>query len=328
MTTNDNQISRREVLHRGGAALAIGLVDGCAPEEPQPRTSHMTTNNTQSEQTARAIVHRTRGRTGGPITRLVSPSDLGELIKPFVFLDRFDFGGQDAPMSMEHGWHPHSGIATVTVVLDGSIRYAETTGKAGVLPAGGVEWMRAGNGVWHTGTQGPGSVRGFQLWVALPSELENAGSASHYVMPGEVPVEGPARVILGAHGSATSPIASPPMNYLAVSLMAGESWTYQPPQGHDVAWVAVMDGALGASSPVASGEVAIFDSSEAPIDFVAEGNTRFVLGSATKHPHDLVLGSYSVHTSAEALHRGEAEIRRIGRELRAQGKQRYARRAS
>jgi hypothetical protein len=44
-----------------------------------------------------------------------------------------------------------------------------------------------------------------------------------------------------------------------------------------------------------------------------------VLGSAPKHPHDLVLGSYSVHTSIEALRQGEAEIRRIGQGLRANG---------
>jgi hypothetical protein len=36
---------------------------------------------------ARAIMHRTRGRTNGSITRLMSPSDLGEILKPFVFLD-------------------------------------------------------------------------------------------------------------------------------------------------------------------------------------------------------------------------------------------------
>ena len=71
----------------------------------------------QIEEPVRDIIHRTRGSIGGPITRLVSPSDLGEVIKPFVFLDRFDFAGYDTPMSMEHGWHPHSGIATVTVVL-------------------------------------------------------------------------------------------------------------------------------------------------------------------------------------------------------------------
>ncbi len=35
----------------------------------------------------RPIVLRTRGSRHGPITRLVSPSDIGELIKPFVFLE-------------------------------------------------------------------------------------------------------------------------------------------------------------------------------------------------------------------------------------------------
>src|SRR5262249_15618172 len=39
----------------------------------------------------RDITHRTRGHGGGPITRLMSPSDLGEVIKPFVFLDLADF---------------------------------------------------------------------------------------------------------------------------------------------------------------------------------------------------------------------------------------------
>lgn len=43
--------------------------------------------------------------------------------------------------------------------------------------------------------------------------------------------------------------------------------------------------------------------------------------------HELVLGHYSVHTSQEALERGETEIRRIGRVLRAEGKQSYALRA-
>src|SRR5258708_15208233 len=118
----------------------------------------------QLQQPVREIVYRTRGDTHGPIARA-------------------------APMEMELGWHPHSGIATVTVVLEGSIRYSETTGKAGVLSTGSGEWMRAGNGVWHTGAPEPGHAKGFQLWVALPPELENAANASHYVMPEEVPVE-------------------------------------------------------------------------------------------------------------------------------------------
>lgn len=271
-------------------------------------------------QAPRAIVHRTRGHRGGPITRLMSPGDLGQLVKPFVFLDLFEFNGSAGP-SMDTGWHPHSGIATVTVVLDGAIRYAETTGNQGVLPAGGIEWMRAGGGVWHTGTSEPGLVRGFQLWVALPPELESAASESHYVLPEQVPVEGPARLILGAYGDQASPIAAPPMTYLSVSLKDGERWTFRPPAGHDVAWVALMNGALQTSPRLSRGELALFEQGDAPIDFVAEGDTRFVLGSARQHPHDLVLGDYSVHTTAAALERGETEIRRLGRALRAEGKQ-------
>jgi redox-sensitive bicupin YhaK (pirin superfamily) len=273
----------------------------------------------QKIQQAREVIYRTRGRSRGPITRLVSPSDLGELIKPFVFLDLAEFDGSDAPMSMAAGWHPHSGIATVTVVLEGSIRYADTTGKSGVLQAGGVEWMQAGNGVWHTGAPEPGRVRAFQLWVALPPELENAADGSHYVKPEDVQAEGPARVILGTQGRASSAIAAPPMNYLAVSLKAGERWTYDPPEGHTVAWVAVQQGTLQTSTPITAGEIAVFEPSEEPLDFLATGNTVFVLGSAPKHPHDLVLGSYSVHTSAQALRQGESEILRIGQELRANG---------
>jgi redox-sensitive bicupin YhaK (pirin superfamily) len=268
---------------------------------------------------ARAVVYRTQGHGRGPITRLVSPSDLGEVIKPFVFLDLAGFEEGDERTPMQYLWHPHSGIATVTVVLEGSIRFAETTGKSGVLAAGGVEWMRAGNGVWHTGEAGPERTRVFQLWVALPPELENAPNASQYLSPEEVPVVGPARVILGAYGNAKSPIAAPPMTYLQVDLKAGERFRYEPPRGHDVAWVAVGEGALRASSLIPKEEIAVFEPSEQAIDFVAQAKTRFVLGSARKHPHDLYLGNYSVHTSAEALSRGETEIRRIGQTLRANG---------
>jgi redox-sensitive bicupin YhaK (pirin superfamily) len=273
----------------------------------------------QLENVGREVVYRTRGRTHGAITRLVSPSDLGEIIKPFVFLDLAAFDGRLAPTPMDHGWHPHSGIATVTVMLEGAVRFAETTGQDGVLPTGSVEWMRASNGVWHTGAPEPGRVRAFQLWVALPPDLENAAFASHYVMPKDVPVEGPARVILGEYESVQSPIDGPPLTYLSVSLQPGERWTYQPPKGHTVAWVAVHEGALRMSSTIGQGEIAVFAPSEEPIHFQAQGKTGFVLGSAAPHPHELVLGNYSVHTSAEALRRGESEIRRIGRELRAKG---------
>lgn len=269
---------------------------------------------------ARAVVHRTRGRTHGPITRLVSPSDLGELLKPFVFLDIASF--RPGLGSQGFGMHPHSGIATLTFMMAGDVRYEDTTGKKGVLPAGGVEWMRAGNGVWHTGAPvGDSAMSGFQLWVALPASEENAPAESIYLEPSDVPHEGPARVLLGRYGAAQSPIPAPAdMNYLAVRLKDGERWRYTPPAGHTVAWLAVDAGQLEVNETVRTGELAVFEESGQPIDFIADGDTSFVLGSAVKHPHDLVMGYYSVHTSKATLAQGEAEIERIGAQLRREGR--------
>src|SRR3979411_1857286 len=173
-----------------------------------------------SPRLARAIVPRPRGRTHGPVTRLMSPSDLGEILKPFVFLDLFDHDGAlfNGPL------HPHSGIATLTYVAEGAVSYIDPDNVRGTLPAGGVEWMQAGRGMWHDGgLDKAGRTRGFQLWIALPPELELGPATSVYLAPEDVPEEGPARVLLGSYESASSPIASPaPINYLAVRLRAGE----------------------------------------------------------------------------------------------------------
>ena len=276
--------------------------------------------NTAVATQTRAIVHRTRGAKHGPITRLMSPGDLGEILKPFIFLDLFSFEPKGERQGF--GMHPHSGIATLTFMQEGNVRYEDTTGKEGVLVSGGVEWMRAGGGVWHTGAPvDNGPVKGFQLWVALPAAEENAPAESLYLAPSQVPHEGPARVLLGHYGGAQSAISAPSaMSYLAVHLHEGEHWRYTPPAGHTVAWVAVDAGQLNAGGSVSAGELAVFEESGQAIDFVAQGDTSFVLGSAVKHPHDLVTGYYSVHTSKAALAQGEAEILRIGTRLRQAGK--------
>jgi redox-sensitive bicupin YhaK (pirin superfamily) len=269
----------------------------------------------------RPIIHRTSGQTHGPITRLVSPGDLGEVLKPFVFVDLFDNGGRP---SRGFGLHPHSGIATLTYIAEGSIGFEDTNGARGLLSAGGVEWMRAGSGVWHGGGAGePGRARGFQLWVALPPHLELGPSVSQYQSADDVPVAGPARVLLGAYEGARSAIESPSdINYLAVRLAPGERWRYAPPAGHDMLWIAVGKGAVYTPDLAAHGELAVFAHGQAPVDFVAEADTdtEFMLGSAAPHPHDLVLGYYSVHTSAEALARGEQRIREIRADLVRQGR--------
>jgi redox-sensitive bicupin YhaK (pirin superfamily) len=265
------------------------------------------------------IARRTRGQSHGPITRLMSPSDFGRLLKPFVFLDLID--NQGKPFS-GFGLHPHSGIATVTYIAEGSVRYEDTNGATGLSPAGGIEWMRAGGGVWHGGGLGePGRTRGFQLWIALPPALELGPSESVYLAPDVIPTDGPARVLVGSYGNATSSIQTPSsMNYLAVRLKAGERWSYQPPAAHAVLWTAVGKGSVRVPDELQQGELVAFGPSNAAIEFEAQSDAEFVLGSAVPHDYDLVLGSHSVHTSAEALREAESRILAMETSLIQQGR--------
>jgi redox-sensitive bicupin YhaK (pirin superfamily) len=262
------------------------------------------------------------------MVRLMSPSDLGEHLKPFVFLDLFE--ADMRAMSRGMSIHPHSGIATVTVFTDGDVTFDDPGAGHGTIGYGGVEWMRAGGGVWHGQELSAGAsatAQGFQLWVALPPELENGEPESQYIEADAMPRVGPAHIIVGAYGGATSPVRAPGgMNYLLVTLKPGERWTYEPPAGHSVAWLAVAKGGLLASEQLAKGDMAIFEAGEAPITLQGtEGSgATFVLGSAIPHPHDLHLGHYSVHTSAQTLAAGERRIQELGERLRAVGNRRTA----
>jgi redox-sensitive bicupin YhaK (pirin superfamily) len=268
------------------------------------KENRMTTSS-QISPDARRIVHRTTGHRQGPITRLMSPGDLGELVKPFVFLDYFEF-----PRAVASGLpvHPHSGIATHTTLLQGSVTYADSTGKAGTLRPRSVEWMQAGGGVWHGGGPSGGEpLRGFQLWIALPPTLELESAFSDYVDDDSIPRDGDTRLLLGTYRGLASPIPyEEAVTYLSVQLQDGARWTYRPSPSHDVAWLAVATGGLLVDGHSLQREMAVFEEGSAPIEVVAQGNVELVIASATKHPFPLVTGHYSVHTSPDALVRGEA----------------------
>lgn len=277
------------------------------------------TPTSPAARTPRRIIHRTRGRGHGGITRLMSPSDLGQALKPFVFLDHFNLQSASFPgMAL----HPHSGIATVTYVFEGDVRFEDTTGEQGFMREGGVEWFKAGQGAWHGGGAGesPGA-RGFQLWLALPPEEELGEVHSRYVDADEVRAVGPARVILGEYGGQSSPIQAPfNLTYLAVRLTAGERWRFEPAPGQTAAWIGVSRGSLLAPERIGAGELALLEPSAAAVEVVAETAVEFVIGSAAPHPHDLVLGYYSVHTSPAALEAGERRILEVRRDLEASGR--------
>lgn len=277
-----------------------------------PATDLIRVQQSANPTTARAVVLRTRGRGHGEVFRLMSPSDLGERLKPFVFLD--SFAGVMSEFAAAGGMHPHSGIGTVTIFTRGDVRFDDPEAGQGHIGYGGVEWMRAGGGVWHGKELSSGRserIHGFQLWLALPAELELAPVESQYIEATDMPQAGPAYVIVGAHGGVTSPVKAPAgVNYLLVTLAPGQRWDYAPPTGHTVGWLAMSKGSLDGPAHASNGELLIFSPDDGVIALQGgpDGAT-FVLGSAIPHPHDLHLGYRSVHATAEGLVTGERSRR-------------------
>ena len=270
---------------------------------------------------SRPIVHSTRGRVHGPITRLMSPGDLGQVLKPFVFLDYIEAPAGSGP---EFGFHPHSGIATLTFPLTFGIRHEVSTGQVDEISPKGIEWLIAGGGIWHkanpltAGTKD--MMQGFQIWFALPASHENGPSSTMFIEPQDVPRSGPVTLILGSYGNLHSRIPAPfDASYLWIELKDGDSVDYQPPNGHDIAWAFAQNGQLLVSDHRLHREMVVFSEGHQAIHFTAQGDCGFLLGSAKKHTHELVLGYYSVHTSEDALARGESNITKLGDGLRAKG---------
>ena len=266
-----------------------------------------------ADQSERTITHRSRGSH----FRYIRPDDLGRVVKPFVYFDLFDKDGPE----MMFGLHPHSGIATVTHVFEGAIDYTDPDGTSGTVLPGGVEWMMAGRGMWHGGGAVEGRVAGFQLWVALPPELELAPYESSYWQAEGIETDGPARVLMGQLGAAKGKFASElPLTLLTVKLAAGETWRFMPSEGQSLLWIALAEGALSVPDDVVAGELVVFERSDGGVAFEAKSDAHFVLGAAKPHDYELAIGRYSVHTSLDALVQGERHIQKLGAELRKHGR--------
>ena len=175
---------------------------------------------------------------------MVSPGDpISERIKPFVFLD-----GIAGPVASGTGlgWHPHSGIATLTYALDADVAYEDTAGQQGVV-----------------------------------------------------------RLLLGHYGESSNPIPTPsPLLSLDVVLAAGQTWSFLPPSGHNVAWIYVYRGEAQVAGEAVGDELVVLAPGDGAIAITALQPAGLLLGSGVQHNHPLVLGSHSVHTSREALARG------------------------
>ena len=127
---------------------------------------------------------------GVRLTRLMGGDPRMPSVDPFLMLDYFD-----SPEASDYlaGFppHPHRGFETVTYMLNGRMRHKDNHGNEGVIETGGVQWMTAGRGIVHSEMpeQDSGLMRGFQLWVNLPSTLKMQAPSYQEHPAASMPIE-------------------------------------------------------------------------------------------------------------------------------------------
>ncbi|MBI5192748.1 MAG: pirin family protein [Nitrospirae bacterium] len=165
------------------------------------------------------------------------------MFDPFLLLDDFR---SDNPEYYLKGfpWHPHRGIETITYVLSGKVEHGDSMGNSGIISAGDLQWMTAGNGIihqeMHKGDTN-GMMGGFQLWANLPASHKmmepryrdiNSEQIPEVVLDNGTKI----KVISGRLGDIQWPVKDIVIDpeYFDITVSAGSEYVHPTKRGHTV----------------------------------------------------------------------------------------------
>lgn len=214
--------------------------------------------------------------------------------------------------------HPHAGLETVTLLLEGSLLDREE----GELSAGEAVWMTAGRGIVHSEhVEAEGEVRILQLWIGLPAPVRDAAPLLQVIRGDAVERLEQAGASVRLYSGSLGALVSRTRNLVRVTLaeivlQPGAQFEFELAPRH-TGFLYVVAGSLeGGSSrtPVYEAEVAWLDRSLTPTPsslFVEAGRNgaRAVLYVGEPHAEPLVQRGPFVADTEEAIARFFREYR-------------------
>ncbi len=244
---------------------------------------------------------------GVRLTRLLGTPD-AQMFDPFLMLDHFDSADSKDYIA---GFpdHPHRGFETVTYMLEGKMRHGDNHGHSGVIESGGIQWMRAGRGIIHSEIpeQSEGRMRGFQLWVNLPSHLKMSEPDYQEFDAAKIPVETreggvSVKVVTGSTSKGVrGPVEESALDptYFDVTVPAGAEFE-EPIAGDRSVMLAVYEGAiqLGATTVEALGAVFLGPGDNVRVGALKDARFLLLAGKPIREPV-AKYGPFVMNTNAE-----------------------------
>ena len=247
------------------------------------------------------------------------PNRYADAVGPFVFLDHFGPTRHAANEPLQkngNGAHPHRGIATLTYILNGEEEHFDSKGNYGKINSGGVQWMKAGNGIVHDGNLNVDPqtndllTHGFQFWINLPAK-NKAESPQHLaIQANEVPQKtlddnkSWIKVIVGEYEDLVSKIPNYSKQFLYhIHLEPGKQFIIDTEQGVEYAALLPLQNAVINDSEYQKGEFIEFDRSEGTIDISNEAETAIdiILFGGVKYTEPIVAGGPFVMNSKDEI---------------------------
>jgi len=192
-----------------------------------------------------------RADIGEMVIYRILPNRYAEAVGPFVFLDHLapvKHSPGKPKMKEGTGAHPHRGIATLTYVLSGEAEHFDSRGHHAKVFSGGIQWMKAGNGIIHDETMNPDAqtgspdMHGFQFWINLPSAVKKEDPEYLSIHADEVPQmqlsdnSGWIKVIVGQYEQLVSKIPNYSRQYLYhIHLLSGKQFSLMTEKGLEYA---------------------------------------------------------------------------------------------
>jgi redox-sensitive bicupin YhaK (pirin superfamily) len=246
------------------------------------------------------------------------PNRYADAVGPFVFLDHITPTKHAAGKPLDNmgtGAHPHRGIATLTYILNGEGEHYDSRGHHATVHSGGVQWMKAGNGIIHDETLNTDSqtgdrlVHGFQFWINLPSTIKAEIPEYLPVHAADVPKQtlsdnkGWLKVIAGEYENARSKIPGYSKQFLYhIHLEAGKQFTIDTENQTEYAALLPLQDALINDTQFNKGDFIEFDRQEGTIEI--NNNTKeaidIILFGGEKYIEPIVAqGPFVMNTQAE-----------------------------
>jgi len=163
----------------------------------------------------------------GTRVRRLLPTLGRRLVGAWAFVDHYGPDDVWTSAGMEVLPHPHTGLQTVSWLLEGEVHHRDSLGSDVVIRPRELALMTAGYAIAHaeqSPAPHPRFLHGAQLWVALPEGVRNTAPSfeHHATLPGFASDGVSATVLMGSFGGATSPgTAHTPLVGVDLSLAAG-----------------------------------------------------------------------------------------------------------